>query len=348
LSEGTPESDRLADTPHPRETTVLYGQHFAERALLEAYCSGRIHHAWLLCGPSGIGKVTLAYRMAKFVLANPEPSANIAATSLATDPENRAARQVVSQSHSDLTALRRVWNTERKTFYGDIRVEDARNLVRFFGSTSGMGGWRIAIVDAADDLNAASANALLKVLEEPPRRSLFLIVANQPGRLLPTIRSRCRRLDMAALEEGDLLAAAANARPDIDRPALEAGARLADGSVRRAISLAEGEGVALHAELSAALRRLPDLDTRALHALADRCAGKRGDENFALLMTFLADWLHDRLRQEAEGSPGRLARWAEVWEKASRMGRDVETYNLDRKPFILSTLSMLAEVSRAR
>jgi DNA polymerase-3 subunit delta' len=347
----TPESDRLEDTTHPRETGLLIGQSEAEHALLDAFRSGRMHHGWILGGPEGIGKATLAYRLAKFVLSQPGAASLAAARDLAVDPEAPAARQVVAQSHADLAVLRRVWNSERKTFFSEIRAEDARRIVSFFGSTAAAGGWRIAIVDTADELNAAGANALLKMLEEPPPRALFLIVSHQPGRLLPTIRSRCRKLTLKPLATPDLLAAATAARPDLDRPALERAAAIADGSVRRAITLAGGEGVALHAALTAILDRLPAVDVGAAHALADLCAGRAGDENFGLLLSFLEDWVHRRTVETASrpsGLPGgRLARWAEVWDKTRRAARDVEVYNLDRKPFVLSTLSMLAKATVA-
>ncbi|MDQ0468796.1 DNA polymerase III subunit delta' [Labrys wisconsinensis] len=343
----TPEIDRLDDTPHPRETAALIGHDAAERALLEAYRSGRIHHAWILGGPEGIGKATLAYRMAKFVLTHPDPTTTQDCTDLAVPPQVPAARQVASQSHVDLKVLRRTLNDDRKSFGAVIKVEDVRQAVAFFGSTAGGGGWRIAIVDAADDFNAAGANALLKVLEEPPARALFLIVSHQPGRLLPTIRSRCRRLTLEALSADDTVRAAALARPDLPRPALEGAARIAQGSVRRTLVLAEGEGVALHQALLALLARLPDIDVAAVHALADRCAGKAGDANFELMLAFLEDWLHERLTVEQGAPAHRLARWAEVWDKARDAARDVEVYNLERKPFVLSTFSMLARASRS-
>ncbi|MEW9304338.1 DNA polymerase III subunit delta' [Labrys neptuniae] len=341
------ESDMLADSPHPRETMQLIGQDRAEQALLSAYRSGRIHHAWLLGGPEGVGKATLAYRMAKFVLTHPDPHQLGEATSLSVAAGATAARQIVSQSHVDLAVLRRLPNDKTKGFYSNIRVDDVRSVVRFLGSTAGAGGWRIAIIDSAEDLAREGANALLKVLEEPPPRVLFLIISHQPARLLPTIRSRCRLLTLDPLGDADVLKAAAQARPDLPEETLAAGAALAQGSVRRALALADGEGVSLHRSLTDLLAKLPRIDVAAAHALADRCANKAGDENFALLLDFLDEWLHQRLLA-ARGEPvARLARWAEVWEKARHAARDVEAYNLDRKPFVLATLGLLAEASAA-
>src|SRR5262249_40532591 len=186
-----------AKPPFPRETTVLYGHADAERALLAAYRGARFPHAWLIGGRSGIGKATLAYRMARFVLAHPDPAAAAVqeAQTLEIPADHRVARQVGAQGHSDLLVLERTVNEKTGKLFTVIRVEDVRRTVPFFGSTAGEGGWRVCIVDCADELQyPQAANALLKILEEPPANALLLLVSHAPARLLPTIRSRCRRL----------------------------------------------------------------------------------------------------------------------------------------------------------
>src|SRR5476651_1086589 len=197
----------------PRETSALFGHAEAEQALLESYQSGRIPHAWLIGGPPGIGKATLAYRLARFVLAHPDPTSPAVqkATSLAVDPENPAARRIAAQAQGDLLVLERTINEQTGKLYTVIRVDDVRRSVPFFGSTAGEGGWRIAIVDAVDELQREGANALLKVLEEPPPRALLLLVSHAPGRELPTIRSRCRRLLLRPLDAADVARAVAGA-----------------------------------------------------------------------------------------------------------------------------------------
>ena len=164
----------------PRLTQELFGHAEAEQTLLDAYRGGRMPHAWLIGGESGIGKATLAYRMARFVLAHPDPAmpAVQKAKSLGVPADHPAARRIAGQAHSDLLVLRRVINEKTGKLFTVIRVDDVRRTVPFFGSTAGEGGWRVAIVDPLDDLNSAGANALLKVLEEPPPRALLL--AGQP------------------------------------------------------------------------------------------------------------------------------------------------------------------------
>jgi len=200
------------DSPPPRETNVLFGHADAERILLDSYKSGRMPHAWVIGGERGIGKATLAYRLARFVLAHPDPrTADVQqAASLAVTADHPVARRIAAQAQGDLLVLERTLNDKGK-LRQDIAVDDIRRSVVFFGSTAGEGGWRIAIVDAVDELNRFGANALLKVLEEPPERSLLLLVSHAPGRVLPTIRSRCRRLLLRPLKAADVSRAVAAA-----------------------------------------------------------------------------------------------------------------------------------------
>ena len=336
-----------AEPPHPRETTAWFGHAEAERKLLDAFRSGRIAHAWLIGGPAGIGKATLAYRMARFVLANPDPDAPgvQAARSLAVAPEHPAARRVAAQSHTDLLVLERTAGPTG-ALRTVITVDEVRRTVSFFGSTAGEGGWRVCVVDTADELQYPQAsNALLKVLEEPPARALFLIVSHSPGRLLATIRSRCRRLMLRPLAEEDVARAAAAAleRPGDDAEIHEA-ARAAQGSVARAITLLGGRTLAIRERVFELLRALPAVDAAAMHALGDTLA--RADA--AALEAFLdalRDWLSSRLTVEAE-SPARLARVAEVWEKLNCAAGEVEEFNLERKPLVFAAFGLLAEAAR--
>src|SRR5262245_60289022 len=225
----------------PRQTTSFFGHGGAEQVLLEAYRSGRFPHAWLIGGPPGIGKATLAYRMARFVLAHPDARAPEvrSATSLAMPEDDRTVRRIAAQGHPDLLVLERVVNEKTGKLYTVIRVDDVRRTVPFFGSTAGEGGWRIAIVDTADELQyPQAANALLKILEEPPPNALLLLISHAPARLLPTIRSRCRRLILRPLAQADVArgAAAALGR-SAAAPELEEASSLAEGSVGRALTL---------------------------------------------------------------------------------------------------------------
>ncbi|MFP4240242.1 MAG: DNA polymerase III subunit delta', partial [Rhodosalinus sp.] len=262
-----PEPDRLEGAPHPRHTARLFGQEAAERAFLAAHGSGRLHHGWLLTGPRGVGKATLAWRIARFLLTQPPdaPPGLFGAPerpgSLDIDPGHPVARRVAALSEPGLFLLRRGPNERGNALSDAIRVEEVRKLKSFLALSNAEGGPRVVIVDAADELNVNAANAVLKLLEEPPARATLLLVSHQPARLLPTIRSRCRSLPLAPLSPADLSAALAQA--GVEAEDAKALAALSGGSVGAAVALAEGGGAQLYADLVALLSTLPRLDRAA-------------------------------------------------------------------------------------
>jgi DNA polymerase-3 subunit delta' len=335
---------------HPRETTALFGHRDAEMALLSAYRGGRIAHAWLIGGPPGIGKATLAYRMARFVLAhrNPLGSDVQRAETLWVDASDPVAARVAAGAHGGLLTLERTLN-DRGVMRSVITVDETRETISFFGSTAAVEGWRVCVVDTVDELNPNAANALLKVLEEPPQQSLFLLVSNAPGRLLPTILSRCRKLMLRGLATGDVVRAAAGASSiPLDDPALVEAAEASDGSVARALTLLGGDALKMKQRTAALLATLPRVDPLELHALGDALGGT----DRVALATFIDSvdrWLGERLRADdgnANANLPRLARLAEVWEKITLAARDTEAYNLERKPLVFSVFGLLAEATR--
>ena len=349
--------DRVEGWPAPEEQPAWFGDSAGERALLDAYRSGRMHHAWLIGGPKGIGKATLAYRFARFVLAHPDPAGvDLAAASDLSVPVDRPAfRKVANRAHPNLLILERPWDEQAKRFKTELTVPEIRRTVSFFGSTSGEPGWRIAVVDPADDMNPSSANALLKVLEEPPTRSLFLIISHAPGRLLPTIRSRSRRLDVAPLSP-EAIATALRQHGEADVEDIDLIAALAEGSLRRAILLSESGGIETYRNLVKLLARLPNLDVDATHAFADSVSGRGDDDSWIGFRDLLAAWLNRRVRGEGEpetdvplapaAAAAPLERWAEVWETMRQSVDDTDEYNLDRKRTVLSILMSLARATR--
>ncbi|MEK1924647.1 MAG: DNA polymerase III subunit delta', partial [Rhizobium giardinii] len=190
--------DVLDGAVPPAENTRLFGHAEAEHFLAQSYRSGKGHHAILIEGPAGIGKATLAFRFANHVLTHPEPSQ--APAELATpDPTAIVSRQIASGASHNLLHLTRPLDDKTGKVKSAITVDEVRRAGKFFSQTSGTGNWRIVIVDPADDLNRNAANAILKILEEPPKRSLFLVLTHAPGKLLPTIRSRCLPLQLKPL-----------------------------------------------------------------------------------------------------------------------------------------------------
>jgi DNA polymerase III subunit delta' len=340
------DDDEIDDAPHPRATTKLFGHAGAEASLLAAYRSGRVPHAFLIAGPQGIGKATLAYRTARFVLAHPDPmAANVqAAASLAVDAQNPVTRHVAAQAQPDLLILERTFN-DKGVLHKQIAVDDIRRTVAFFGSTAGEGGWRVAIVDAVDDLNRAGANALLKVLEEPPQRALLLLVSHSAARVLPTLRSRCRILTLRPLADADVAkAVAATLDANANDAEIAAASAAAEGSVARALSLVDEGALVLRQQALDLLDRLPSLDAKALHALGEALAGTDPQPLAAFVDTVNA-WLARRLNGGANDI-GRLDRLAEAWQRVNAAARDAETYNLERKPLIFNVFGLLAEATR--
>ncbi len=334
--------------PHPRETTVLFGHREAETTLLNAYRSGRIPHAWLIGGPQGIGKATLAYRMARFVLAHSDPLAPAVARAdnLQMDPADPVARRVAAGAHGGLLVLQRTVN-ERGVMRSVITVDESRETISFFGSTAAAEGWRVCLVDTVDELNPNAANALLKILEEPPRQSLFLLVSHAPGRVLPTILSRCRRLMLRPLSTSDVIKAASRAAElPVDDPSLVEAAEAAEGSVARALTLLGGDAFKLYRRTAALLNALPQLDQRELHALGDALGGS-DKVSLAAFVDSVDRWLSAQLAvDDPNANLPRLARLAEVWEKINGAARDTAEYNLERKPLVFSVFGMLAEATR--
>jgi DNA polymerase III subunit delta' len=335
---------------HPRETAVLFGHREAELALLNAYRGGRIPHAWLIGGAQGIGKATLAYRMARFVLAHRDAHAADVqrAETLWVDLSDPVARHVAAGAHGGLLTLERSLN-DKGVMRTVITVDETRETISFFGSTAAVEGWRVCIVDTVDELNPNAANALLKVLEEPPRQSLFLLVSHAPARVLPTIQSRCRKLALRPLATAEVINATAQAANiAIDDPALAEAAAAADGSVARVLTLLGGDAIKLHQRTAALLATLPQIDLRELHALGDALGGS-DRVALAAFIDSIDRWVSERLRADdanANANLPRLARLAEVWEKINRAARDTAEYNLERKPLVFSVFGLLAEATR--
>src|SRR5262245_41214035 len=293
-AEELPEADRLEGFPHPRQTRVLFGHGEAERELAQTFAGGRMHHAWLIAGREGIGKATLAYRLTRHVLARPE-ARDAAGLSLEVGAQTAAARQVRALSHPGLLVLRRPYDPRAKRFAASILIDEVRRLRSFLGLTGGEGAWRVVIVDSADELNLNAANALLKSLEEPPRRALFLLISSEPGRLLPTIRSRCRRLDLQPLAADSLRRAAQEALAAADAAATEPAQwsqleRLAEGSVRRALQLAGG-GPELYGRVEGLFSQLPKLDWASAHALAESLGSSAQEQRYEAFFELFLDRL---------------------------------------------------------
>jgi DNA polymerase-3 subunit delta' len=265
--------------PAPRENPELVGHEAAERRLLEAWGRGRLGHAWMITGPRGVGKATLAFRLARALLATDGMVGGAAPASLYLAPDHPTFRRVAAASHAGLMVVERTIDPKKKDLdprknklRSEIVISDVRRLIDFLHLAAGEGGWRVAVIDSADELNRNAANALLKVLEEPPERALLLLVAHAPGRVPATLRSRCRKLELRPLEAAAIAELLARHFKDLDEGERLALARLAEGSAGRAFGLAAAGGLELYGEMITLLEGLPRLEVPALHAFAERLA----------------------------------------------------------------------------
>lgn len=357
------------DVRHPRETPFLIGHSENEAAFLAAEASGRLHHAWLITGPKGIGKATLAYRIARHMLAE-EPMPGLlaetdTATSLDMDPDNPIFRRVASGAHGSLKVIEREWDPRKGTVQKEITVDAIRDLTGFFAQTAAEDGWRVAIIDAADELNRNAANALLKTLEEPPRKALILLVCNAPGRLPATVRSRCRTLALSQLSDSEV--AAVIERSDIapEPESLKLALTLAEGSPGRALDWAGEGGLASYRDFSEIVTALPGLEVENIHKLANSLVGKEAEARFGRFAELVDVILGRLIRGSARGETpeelglpepdlGRhllqladLDRWLEVWEKARETTNMARALNFDRRQVILNLCHQMQAVCQS-
>lgn len=332
--------------PPPRENALLLGQTEAEALLVDAMASGRMHHAWLITGPQGVGKATLAYRFARAILAGRN-----ATGSLAMEASHPVFRRVAAGTHADLLTVEREWDEKRKKLRGEIVIDTVRGVAAFLRLTAAEGGWRVVIVDGAEDINRNAANALLKVLEEPPPRTVILLVCSAAGRLLPTIRSRCRRLRLGKLDNATMAELAARYLPQMPSDQADRLASLAEGSIGRALQLADGDGIPAADLVGQVLDALPWPRPTLAYDVADALG--RSEDAFSTFMDLLRAALAGAVRETARGQPDPeqarllgarpLDAWVEIWQALGIVQAETEDLYLDKRQAIAQAVAMLAQ-----
>ncbi|MDE0521984.1 MAG: DNA polymerase III subunit delta' [Boseongicola sp.] len=349
-----PESDRAEGAPHPRETLRLFGHEDAVAEILASLGNDRMHHAWLLAGPRGVGKATLAWAVARILLARTGAAgkSGSAPKGLDMSADHPVARRVAALSDPGCLLIRRAWDADRKRLKNWITVDEIRRVNRFLGLTAADGGCRVVIVDAADDMNLSAANALLKLLEEPPGSTVLILVSHQPARLLPTIRSRCRIMRLRELDETEMDLALSEA--GIAAASANGLHALANGSVGEAVRLVHEGGLELYGEIMDVIATAPSMDRAKLLKLAERVSARGAERRFDLAARLL-DRALARLARTAAGMPpesdvtpgesetlarlganmGRAHAWAELQQELSARlthGREV---NIDPASLIM-------------
>lgn len=363
-----PEPDRLEGAPHPRQTVHLIGHKAAEDTFLAAHNSSRLHHAWLISGPKGVGKATLAWRLARFLLATPEDDGGFFSppkpTTLDIPDTDPVSHRLLALSEPRLFLLRRPYDEKTERLRADITVDETRTLRNFLSLSAADGGRRVIIIDSADDMNRSAANGILKLLEEPPAKVTFLMISHQPADLLPTIRSRCRDLRLAPLKPQDLSDALTQAGAAIDPADREGLAQLAGGSVGEAFRLSNLDGLKLYATLIRLFSTLPKMDRPLARMLADNGANRKTPEAFDLTVTLLDAFLarlaraaatrtlppeaakgEAQLIERLASSEGAARVWADLAQHLGLRARKGKAVNLDPSALLMDMVLKVDETA---
>ena len=341
----------------PKNNPFLLGQEEAEKALLDAYNSNKLHNSWLISGVKGIGKATLAYRFARFLLDEKRRSFT-PATSLATAPDSVSNMLISSGSHPDFKVIERDFiETDRKKVLkaikdgtaldeselkglkksAFIRIDDVRGINEFLTKKSSNDGWRVVIIDSIDDMNTASANALLKILEEPPAKSILLLISHNVGQLLPTIRSRCTKLVLKPLADNAVASLLRRYRPELDETTIKGVTEIASGSIGKALNYVDCGALERYRGLCAVIGAGSRFKLQDLLNWVD--ASVVSEESFDLASELVLKYCSDHILTSRN-----IEETARVWENAVKILRQAESLNMDKKEALINIIGNLCKV----
>lgn len=340
-----PDHDDIDGVAPPQINDFITGHTDIREFLGQAYQEGRMHHALLFEGPQGIGKATTAFHLAGHILSN--SNAETASLQLATPDYSRSPyRQIAQDIHPALMHITRPLDPKTGKYRTGITVEEIRRITHFLSRTSHDGSWRIVIIDPADDMNRNAANALLKTLEEPPARALFILISHSSGKLLPTIRSRCQSLTFKALPDADLQQALTVVGRGIgidteNQQQFTALTARAEGSVRKAILMLAYGGLDITDTVDAIIREQP-FNVHKAQTLANVLGGRDAEIQNDLFTDYILEIVADQaLNYAAKGAVAQAGYWSQFWSKLQSELNDTASYNLDRKQGAMIMLSRL-------
>lgn len=356
---------------HPKQSLTLEGHETCENLFLDAFNADKIHHAWLFTGPKGVGKATFAWRVAKFLLAHGQkidagdslfgdslPSTDY--TSLTVSQDHDSLARVLAGTHSDVQEIILSAHKDTGKMRREIGVDTIRALINFSSQTSSEGGWRIAIIDSVDDLNTAAANALLKLLEEPPKQTILMLVSHAPGKLLPTIRSRCRQLKFNSLPLQTIQNILLRHFPDLSESEQTSLSILSEGAPGKACSYAASDALTIYRDCIELFSSMPQLNVPLVHRLADKLSSVKNERAYDLFVELFHFITMRLMRMTATGeSPAAvtnteidalksvasklpLEQQLDLWEKTSELFIRANTVHLDRKQLVINIFSDLA------
>lgn len=341
-----PQPDQADGCPHPRDVYSLVGHEQQESRFADAFNRQSLHHAWLITGPQGIGKASLAYRMVRTVLGG-QPQTDGRLDVPEGDP---VAQRVASLGHGDFLSIRRPYDEKSKKIKSVIPIEEARKVTSFFSKKAAEGGWRVCIIDTIDEMNIKATNAVLKTLEEPPDKCLILLISKAPGRLLPTIRSRCMELQLRALEE-DALTPWLRDKTDADAQDIANIILMSGGAPGRAYALAKNADTVIK-PLQAFTQSFPNPSGRLLHMISDQLSLANASVSYQLFCDALMDLLRAQALYAHTGEwdyafqPMAKSRSGEQWDLLrTKLQRSIALQaglNMNKKTVLLSLLRDIA------
>ena len=352
------DNSQISTQPLPQANSLLMGHEYAEKILLDAWKNNSLHNSWLISGVEGIGKATLAYRFARFLLAADE-SKKDSYNSLNVAESSDVFRLVASDSHPDLKVLSRDYTeTDRKKILkaikdGEplsademsglkkssfIKVDDVRLINEFLSKRASNDGWRVVIVDSVDDMNSASANAILKILEEPPHKTMMILISHNPNRLLATIKSRCSKLDLRPLDDVTVASLLRRYRPTLSEPQVKQLVSICSGSIGKAIIYADNDALGLYSELSSLLAAGAKFKINDLLRFCDDAL--ESEERFYLTQELILKCMAEKLKSSSQ--PENVL---EVWDKTLKMFDNVERINMDKKQTLINVLYNFCKLS---
>ena len=326
--------DKVENCPHPRDTHVLFGHEAAEQSFLQALLNEKLHHAWLIQGPKGCGKATLAYRMARRLAGAKMDEKNGV---LGSDPNQIISQQISAGSYPDLMVVSKEWNEKTKKWRNEISIDQIRKVSKLYAHKAGGNGWRICIIDCADDLNHNAANALLKILEEPPEQGLLLLICNNPGRVLATLRSRCRSLKLRApgIESATRIAVSCGA----ESKRAEFAAELSQGNPGQAAQIANGNASELWADIESIFKRLPQIDRVQINSIATKLATKSARQSLDLFFELLTLRHRREIKNMAFlGDLQQIQPWEKMLDVNNQLQLDINRINLDPAQVVQQTI----------
>lgn len=340
----------------PKDNHYLLGHEDAEKFLFDAWKNNSLHNSWLISGIEGIGKATLAYKFARFLLSlnNNKPAEY---NNLHIAPDNPVCRLISNNAHPDLKIIERDYtDTDKRKILkaikeggqlsseemqglkrsAFIRVDDVRTINEFLSKRSSQDGWRVVIVDSIDDMNTASANAILKILEEPPHKTIMLLISHNPNRLLPTIKSRCAKLLLKPLSDNNLASLLRRYRPELSEETIKGLTSISSGSIGKALSYVDNDALGQYERLKKIITsgnnfKLSELLTFCDNAIAD-------EDSFELAKSLILKLIH-QLAQESSN----VENISQSWEDTIRMFSETEGLNLDKKQALLTIITNLCK-----